>query len=240
MRVLVLITLLFATSAQAGAEREVINGDIIHTATAANTRDSVALFIAEQSAIKAISAECGFPHRDIKIFKRENFMDRKTGLFYAVVSAGIDYPSCDEAKAASNNPKRRTRLSNPSLVAEQKKYDHYIEEQLGVKDDPDLYKYLDKKFRQVGSKQDVANDRLSNLEGRLDDLSRLQPSRSERVVYVTTVKQNAPQVSAPNRMCDYLNSQATVASINEGSHGNMLNGGKAQDLYMQAQAMGCP
>lgn len=107
--------------------RQVIGGDLIHTAKATAQTQELALFKAEAEAICRLTIECGgFPHRDIVIY--ETHVDSDQSYFTATVQAGINFQSCEQGRKATQSV--RTRLTNPDLVRRQQIYEELLTEEM--------------------------------------------------------------------------------------------------------------
>ena len=64
-----LVILMFASVSHAD-DRQVVGGDILHSAKSIAKSEDEATFLATQAAIRAIVIECRIAHRDIKIFRK--------------------------------------------------------------------------------------------------------------------------------------------------------------------------
>jgi hypothetical protein len=235
---LVIATAIFSQHVSAQDGRSVVNGTIIYTGTARETNDTKALFIAEQEAIKLLLVECKLPHREMKVFKKN--LGIAENIFVATVEVGITFEDCDEAKRAS--PELAKKISNPNVEADQEAYRLYIQQQLGISAKPfDLIAYLDTHFKGVSSRFDATNERLNDIERKLDE----RPGPAHTIMIQPQASAQPSQSLKPiNSACqahyNSLISQAQTAAASNFPPGNLAQG-QAAILYNQAQAVmrGC-
>lgn len=194
-----------AWNAHAG-ERHVVGGDIMHESRAPG-RSPEALWIAQAMAVHAVVSECGFAHKDIRIFSHG--YDNGD----AVVMAGIPYESCDEAKRAS--PLQRKSLENSELAADQE----LLRKRAAARPEPK-----------------AAPDRTEEILDKIEDLaSKLDRPTPAPVVLVQRVVASPSEGCRAQR--EALLRRASAAAAHNYPPGNMTEGqaldlfNQAQDLH---------
>jgi hypothetical protein len=209
------------------AEREIEGGDILYTAKVHSEDAAAAQFLSQQAAIKSLITECSIPHREIKIFKTE-VSDH--GSYYTGESiAGLSFEDCQEGKRAK--PEQKERLLNPEITKNQKLYEEYLGEKLGV--NRPVVKPVDhsKELKAIYKKLMDLNEKLEN-----------QPEPTEKIIVIHNAP-SRPQPQALPRpaqsvcMAQYnsLMEQARIESLGNYPPGNLLGSDRSRALVNQAQ-----
>ena len=126
----VALILFFVAVTALANERNVVEGDILHSFTAESKDEATAAFLAQQGAIKSLVTECSIAHRNIKIYQSftQKYADQK---FIGVAEAGIDFQSCEEGKKTSLKDQRK--LISPEIKKNQEIYEQYLRSKLGLR-----------------------------------------------------------------------------------------------------------
>lgn len=218
--------------------RVIIGGDILHLGVGEGDSIEVARFKAEAMAVKGLISECSLAHREIIIWDR--FTVKLGHGFKGYARAGLAFASCDEAKKARAESRRK--LSNPELIKDQEMYSELegLSPQ-ALKNSKDIEK-LGQDLSKIKSDQ-FKNDnnqlknsgRLQELEEKVIQLEKSRAAKSETIIIKETKvlydKAPANQVRYNDCMHDYrqLMNDATTTAYEIGvPKGNLASQGVYQ------------
>lgn len=184
IRLMVLLILMSPpiSLASEGYMRKVYNGVILYSAKAEGKTDLEAGFLAEAIASRALIVECGIPHREMKVFKKD--VSQTEVSYSGNAEVGIEFSYCEEGKKAKGD--RREQLSSKKVVEDQEVYDKYLKAKLGLSnEDPDLKSYLASQFEKVQGAVEETNEKIEDLK---------QEMRSVEPATVVIQRDPAPNV----------------------------------------------
>lgn len=222
----------FVSIMASAADREVINGDIVHVATSSAPDEAAAQFLAQQAAIKSLITECAIPHRDIKIWSTQT--EVASSGYQSVAKAVLSYDDCDAAKRSRGQA--RERLISPEIKKNQDIYDQHLKNQLGISE----------KRQEPIVQKVVSDEKIDQILSKLTDMDKRLKARPEQPSQVIVVEKTVqiPVDQAAKAAClaqaSSIRRQAETAALRNYPPGNMASG-VARDLMNQADSMmiGC-
>jgi len=201
-----------------GYTRQVYNGVILYTAKAEGKTDIEAGFLAEAIASRALIVECGIPHREMKVFKKE--VSQGEFAYSGNVEVGIEFSYCEEGKKLKGE--RREQLASRKVVEDQAVYDQYLKAKLGLlSESPDLKTYLAQQFDKIHGTIEDTNEKIEDLK---------QEIRNKEPETVVIQRDSAPRVvqvgakQACQAQYDSLMRIANQKAWANGGKGNLAQG----------------
>lgn len=212
------------SAAGEGYTRQVYNGVILYSAKAEGKTDLEAGFLAEAIASRALIVECGIPHREMKVFKKD--VSQSEVSYVGNVEVGVEFSYCEEGKKAKGD--RRVQLSSQKVLEDQEIYDRYLKAKLGLSSEsPDLKAYLAGQFEKVHSAVEETNEKIEDLKQELRSVEPgtivIQRDSAPRVVQVGSKKACEAQYESLMRI-------ANQKAWANGGKGNLAQGEAA--IYM--------
>ena len=206
--------------------RVIVGGDLLHWGAGVSDKQEIALFKAESMALRSAVLECGFPHKDMKVWERQ--VDFINNQYKAYVRGGISIHECERMKRVKNKEKKR--LTNNKLKKSLLLYDNYLKAELLPKPDT---KELDKQII-----TDIKGD-INNLQSKVEKLEARPAGKTtvHQTVQVQEIKVYGDAAKQQECFLDYrsLMDDANAEAMETSEPAGNLANGPANRIYNKAQ-----